>query len=121
MDRIALFLGILSAIITLLMFFTGVQHVSDIDSSFVITFLKTPVIYIVDIMSIGLTIWTAIIDVVRYLFFSNNELWELTSMMWSWSWDEISLDWYWNSSKGLYVLFSIVLWMVLLAIFGGME
>lgn len=113
-------IGIIGSIFTIIMFLTGTQSISEfsVEANFFITFFKTPIVYFVDVIALGLTPWTFIIDLVRYYFFDSSELWYLTGNMWQSVWNDLTIDWYWTSSKGWHIIISFIIWHLVIMIFG---
>ena len=123
MNKLAGILGIIASIITIVMFFTGTHSISElpIETNFFITFFKTPIIYIVDMLTLAITVYTFIIDLVRYYFFDSNDLWYLTGNMWHTVWNDLTIDWYWKSSKGWHIIISCIIWIFAILILDPNE
>jgi len=112
-------ISIASGLITIFMFTTGITSLEAVgaDKSFLITLLKTPVVYIVIVFTFVIAFYAAIIDLIRYYFFSNETLWDWTPIAWEYGWNDCTVDWYWNSSVGSHILISVIIWIVIIQVF----
>jgi hypothetical protein len=64
-------------------------------------FIKLLLTYLTLVLSVGLSIPALIID----LIFDNN----LLSSMWSWSWGDIAVDWFWYGTEGIKLFFAFLM------------
>jgi len=130
MSKLPVFLGVVAAIITLVKFFTDYDSIQNVDISddtlefitvFLITFIKTPIIYICNIISGMLSIFTIPIDIIRYFFFDVSKVLESTSAMWYWTWNTTTIDWYWSKSVGWQVVTSFIAWSYISSIWNNSK
>ncbi len=97
-----------SLLIAILAFVTDEEYIGDVtveDLSQVISFIanvvwafiKLVITNVVLLVSILATIPVFIVDIA----IENNYL----SSMWSWSWNTVSVDWFWHQTKGIELIF----------------
>lgn len=71
-----------------------------------ITVFKTFAVSVVLAFSIGLTPFAAAADIIALLF---GAWFPILNVLWSFSWDTVTMDWYWNRATPLGVILGMVL------------
>ncbi len=82
-------------------------------SNFFITFIKTPLVYIVISFTLAFCLFAIVVDAITNLFCNFEHGFALTSDLWAWGWKQVTVDWYWNNGVGWHLSLSIFIWLLI--------